>query len=236
MQTTTDYEIEPAIYHRRWAILAVLCTSLIIVIIGNTALNVAIPTLARELDASTSSLQWMVDAYSLVFAGLLFLLTGPIVILWRREPVRLGWVQSLAVLVSAVSSVLVTSLFTGFLSPFSGGMSLQPGYTEPLVGESISDYDQVRGLGIVVWTIVVLTIGFVIPLCRFRLKPGLMVIGFALLVIPARVLSGTEVMPLVYGFLAAGLVVEVGAGLLSRPVLGRVGASLVAAGYQHQAR
>ncbi|MBX3284214.1 MAG: MFS transporter [Acidimicrobiales bacterium] len=72
MQTTTDYEIEPSIYHRRWAILAVLCTSLIIVIIGNTALNVAIPTLARELDASTSSLQWMVDAYSLVFAGLLF--------------------------------------------------------------------------------------------------------------------------------------------------------------------
>lgn len=164
-----------------------------------------------------------------VFAGLLFLLTGPIVMLWRWEPVRLGWVQSLAVLVSMVSSVLVTSLFTGFLSPFSGGMSLQPGYTEPLVGESISDYDQVRGLGIVVWTIVVLTVGFVVPLCRFRLKPGLIVIGFALLVIPARVLSGVEVMPLVYGFLAAGLVVEVGAGLLSRPVLGRVGASLVAA-------
>jgi EmrB/QacA subfamily drug resistance transporter len=43
-----------------------------IVIIGNTALNVAIPTLARELEASTSNLQWMVDAYGLVFAGLLF--------------------------------------------------------------------------------------------------------------------------------------------------------------------
>jgi EmrB/QacA subfamily drug resistance transporter len=72
VQTTTDHEIEPAIYHRRWAILAVLCTSLMIVIIGNTALNVAIPTLARELEASTSSLQWMVDSYALVFAGLLF--------------------------------------------------------------------------------------------------------------------------------------------------------------------
>lgn len=72
MEPTTDYEIEPAIYQRRWAILVVLCTSLLIVIIGNTSLNVAIPTLARELDASTSSLQWMVDAYSLVFAGLLF--------------------------------------------------------------------------------------------------------------------------------------------------------------------
>ncbi len=72
MTTPTDYEIEPAIYQRRWAILAVLCTSLMIVIIGNTSLNVAIPTLARELNASTSALQWMVDSYSLVFAGLLF--------------------------------------------------------------------------------------------------------------------------------------------------------------------
>ena len=49
-----------------------LCTSLMIVIIGNTALNVALPTLARDLDASTTDLQWMVDAYSLVFAGMLF--------------------------------------------------------------------------------------------------------------------------------------------------------------------
>ena len=64
--------IDPVVFERRWAILAVLCMSLMIVIIGNTSLNVAIPTLARELDASTSALQWMVDAYSLVFAGLLF--------------------------------------------------------------------------------------------------------------------------------------------------------------------
>lgn len=43
-----------------------------IVIIGNTSLNVAIPTLSRELGATTSQLQWIVDGYGLVFAGLLF--------------------------------------------------------------------------------------------------------------------------------------------------------------------
>src|SRR5947209_2130184 len=64
--------IAPDVYARRWWILTVLCTSLMIVIIGNTALNVAIPTLANDLGASTSQLQWMVDAYSLVFAGFLF--------------------------------------------------------------------------------------------------------------------------------------------------------------------
>src|SRR6188472_3557222 len=67
-----EHGIDPRVYARRWWILAVLCTSLLIVIVGNTALNVAIPTLARELDASNTDLQWMVDAYGLVFAGLLF--------------------------------------------------------------------------------------------------------------------------------------------------------------------
>ena len=56
---------------RRWWTLAILCTSLLIVIVGNTSLNVALPTLSRTLGASTSALQWMVDAYSLVFAGML---------------------------------------------------------------------------------------------------------------------------------------------------------------------
>jgi EmrB/QacA subfamily drug resistance transporter len=69
---TAAVDIPHDIYVRRWWILAVLCTSLMIVIIGNTALNVAIPTLSRDLGASTSQLQWMVDAYSLVFAGFLF--------------------------------------------------------------------------------------------------------------------------------------------------------------------
>jgi EmrB/QacA subfamily drug resistance transporter len=66
------HPIDPHTYERRWLILGVLCTSLMIVIIGNTALNVALPTLALELDASTTDLQWMVDSYALVFAGMLF--------------------------------------------------------------------------------------------------------------------------------------------------------------------
>ncbi|HYH51688.1 MAG TPA: DHA2 family efflux MFS transporter permease subunit [Acidimicrobiia bacterium] len=56
---------------KRWWTLIVLCLSLVIVIVGNTVLNVALPTLVRELDASNSALQWMVDSYALVFAGLL---------------------------------------------------------------------------------------------------------------------------------------------------------------------
>jgi EmrB/QacA subfamily drug resistance transporter len=63
----TDADADP----RRWTILAVLCLSLVIIVLGNTVLNVAIPTLVEDLKASQTQLQWIVDAYSLVFAGLL---------------------------------------------------------------------------------------------------------------------------------------------------------------------
>jgi EmrB/QacA subfamily drug resistance transporter len=61
-----------AAYEKRWWTLAVLCLSIIIVFVGNSSLNVALPTLSRELHASASQLQWVVAVYSLVFAGLLF--------------------------------------------------------------------------------------------------------------------------------------------------------------------
>src|SRR5689334_23612166 len=56
---------------RRWWMLLVLCLSVLLVTIDNTIVNVALPTLSRDLGASTSKLQWIVDAYRLVFAGLL---------------------------------------------------------------------------------------------------------------------------------------------------------------------
>ncbi|MET0627962.1 MAG: MFS transporter, partial [Acidimicrobiia bacterium] len=63
---------DPTVHARRWWILTVLCLSLVIVFVGNSSLNVAIPTLSRDLHASESQLQWVVAVYSLVFAGLLF--------------------------------------------------------------------------------------------------------------------------------------------------------------------
>src|SRR5215218_6848687 len=67
-----DGRTEEQEYARRWWTLAVLCLSLLIVFGGNSTLNVALPTLSRDLGASESQLQWVVAVYSLVFAGLLF--------------------------------------------------------------------------------------------------------------------------------------------------------------------
>lgn len=58
-------------HDRRWLALAVLCLSLVLIVLDNTVLNVALPTLVRDLGASTTQLQWIVDAYVIVFAGLL---------------------------------------------------------------------------------------------------------------------------------------------------------------------
>jgi len=164
-----------------------------------------------------------------VFAGLAFLLTAPIVVLWKRPAARLGLVGSVAVLVSLISTILVTSLFTGFLSPLSGGLSLQT-FVEPLVGESVEDYDTVRGLGITVWTSAVLAAAFSVTLIRFRLLPGAVLAGFLLLAIPPLIVSEPDaIYPLCIGFAVAGLVVELCVFAMGNPTLGRLGASVTGA-------
>ena len=69
--TATSTRATPVGYERRWWILGVLCLSLLVIGLDNTILNVALPTLVRDLGASNSELQWIVDSYTLVFAGLL---------------------------------------------------------------------------------------------------------------------------------------------------------------------
>ncbi|MEU6999039.1 MFS transporter [Nonomuraea sp. NPDC046570] len=56
---------------RRWWILAVLCLSLLVLVVDGTVLNLAIPSLIRDLGATPSDIQWILDSYILVFAGLL---------------------------------------------------------------------------------------------------------------------------------------------------------------------
>jgi EmrB/QacA subfamily drug resistance transporter len=111
---------------RRWWILAVLCFSLLVIVLDNTILNVAIPTIVRDLDATNSQLQWMVDAYTLVFAGLL--LTGGSLgdRFGRRGALQLGLVifglGSLASAFATTSSQLIaTRAFMGI-----GGAFIMP--------------------------------------------------------------------------------------------------------------
>jgi EmrB/QacA subfamily drug resistance transporter len=77
---------------RRWWVLAVLCLSVLLVVVDNTIVNVALPSISRELHASTSALQWVVDGYTLAFAGLLLVGGNLGDRLGRRRFLQLGLV------------------------------------------------------------------------------------------------------------------------------------------------
>ncbi|SPF67145.1 Sugar transporter, conserved site [Propionibacterium ruminifibrarum] len=69
---------------RRWWGLVVLSVALLMASMDNTILNIALPTLARELHATNDALQWTVDAYQLTYAGFL-LVAGGLVDRWGRK-------------------------------------------------------------------------------------------------------------------------------------------------------
>lgn len=62
---------EERIHARRWYTLAVLCLSLVLIVAGNSSLNVALPDISERLGSSPTGLQWIVNVYGLLFAGLL---------------------------------------------------------------------------------------------------------------------------------------------------------------------
>jgi DHA2 family multidrug resistance protein-like MFS transporter len=62
---------QPDIHQRRWFLLSVLCLSLVMVVMSVSGLNVALPSMQQSLDADATDLQWIVDSYALIFAGLL---------------------------------------------------------------------------------------------------------------------------------------------------------------------
>jgi len=73
-------------HSRRYVLLAILCGSLFLVSLDSTIVNVALPTIARELGSSVQTLQWTVDAYLLVLAALL-LLSGSLADRFGRKKV-----------------------------------------------------------------------------------------------------------------------------------------------------
>ncbi|MFJ6723689.1 MFS transporter [Streptomyces sp. NPDC091281] len=77
---------------RRRLVLAICCMSLLIVSLDNTVLNVALPSMERDLHASTAGLQWTIDAYTLVLAALLMLAGSTADRIGRRKVFTTGLV------------------------------------------------------------------------------------------------------------------------------------------------
>jgi EmrB/QacA subfamily drug resistance transporter len=113
-------------YESRWIGLLFIGISLIVISLDNTVVNVALPAIARELGASSSDLQWIVDAYILVFAALLLTMGGLGDRLGRKKLLLFGLVLfglgSLAAALSPSTTVLIGSrAFLGI-----GGATIMP--------------------------------------------------------------------------------------------------------------
>lgn len=104
---------------RRWAILAVVVVSLLVVVLDNTVLNIALPTIQRDLNASQGQLVWAVDSYILVFAALLFT-WGVLGDRWGRKKVLMIGLVIFAV----ASAICAFSTSAGMLIGFRAVMGI----------------------------------------------------------------------------------------------------------------
>src|SRR5215472_7562447 len=116
----------PAAARRKWATLAVLCLSLLVIVVDTTIVNVALPTLARQLHAATSGLQWIVDSYTLAFASLL-LLAGALADRFGRHRALAGGLVGFAA--SSLAAALTST--TGELIAARAAMGISAAFIMP---------------------------------------------------------------------------------------------------------
>lgn len=139
----------PARDPRRWLILAVLCLSLLVVVIDNTVLNVAIPSLIRDLHTSSADIQWVLDAYILVFAGLLLTAGGLSDRYGRRNGLVIGLVMFGGASVPAAFSGSPGQLIASRALMGAGAAFLMPGTLSILT--TVFD-DRERKKAIAIWS------------------------------------------------------------------------------------
>ncbi len=148
-ETAPSGSLVPGARHRwRGVGLAVLCVSLLVVSLDNTILNVALPTIVRDLHASTSELQWVVDSYVVVFAG--FLLTlGSLGDRIGRKPVFLGGLAVFAA-GSAASAFCTTagSLIAARAVMGVGAAAIMPSTLSILINLFPEPAERERAIGI----------------------------------------------------------------------------------------
>jgi EmrB/QacA subfamily drug resistance transporter len=139
---------EPRAGSTRWATLAVLCVSLLIVSLDNTVLNVALPTLVRDLHASSSGLQWVMDAYAVVFAGLL-LVQGSLGDRFGRKWVFLAGLVVFAVGSAASAFSHTTGMLVGARAFMGiGAAAIMPSTLSILTNVFVDARERARAIGI----------------------------------------------------------------------------------------
>jgi EmrB/QacA subfamily drug resistance transporter len=138
----------PGSHRWRWAALSILCVTLLLVSLDLTILNVALPAIVKDLHATSSQLQWIVDAYAVAFAGLLLTLGA------LGDRAGRKWMFLAGLLVFAAGSAFsawsgsVGLLTAGRVVMGVGAAALMPSTLSILTNVFRTDRDRGRAIGI----------------------------------------------------------------------------------------
>jgi EmrB/QacA subfamily drug resistance transporter len=225
--TATAPGPDDPVYRRRWYTLAVLALSLVIIGLDNTVLNVALPTLQRTFDATAAELQWMVDAYVLVFAGLLLTFGALGDRFGRARALQVGLVLFAVSSVAATFSTEAVHLIAARIAMGIGGALIMPSTLSVIANvfppaervKAITIWAGVSGLGVGLgplvgglliedfdWRAVFLLnvpIAVIALVLGFFLVPESRDPSGARLDVPGAILSIVGVSALVYGIIEA---------------------------------
>jgi EmrB/QacA subfamily drug resistance transporter len=134
-------------YERRWVTLVVVCLSLTVITIDNTILNVALPTIVRDLGASGADIQWVLDAYLLAFASLL-LTAGALGDKYGRK----GALTIGVVIFGTFSAFAAFATSPGMLIAMRGVMGIGAAFIYPttlsILTNTFSGQERARAIGI----------------------------------------------------------------------------------------
>lgn len=227
MQALGAPATDERIHARRWWTLGVLCLSLVLIGLDNTILNVALPTIQQTFTATASDLQWMVDAYVLVFAGLLLTMGALGDRFGRARALQVGLVVFAASSLGATFATEVGHLIVARIAMGVGGALIMPSTLSVIANvfpreeraKAITIWAGVSGLGIGLGPLVggLLIENFAwssvflinVPIALVAIMLGIVLVpesrdpSGASLDLPGAVLSIGAVSALVYGIIEA---------------------------------
>ncbi|NGO75164.1 MFS transporter [Streptomyces sp. YC504] len=151
--SASDRALEPLTHRRRMLILAICCMSLLIVSLDNTVLNVALPSMRKELDADVAGMQWTIDAYTLVLASLLMLAGSTADRIGRRKVFMTGLVLFTIGSVLCSLAPNLESLIAFRMVQAVGGSMLNPVAMSIITNTFTEPKERARAIG--VWGAVV---------------------------------------------------------------------------------
>ncbi|SDY96662.1 drug resistance transporter, EmrB/QacA subfamily [Amycolatopsis xylanica] len=135
-------------HRRKLGVLAICCMSLFIVGLDSTIVNLALPSIRRDLDASVSSLQWTIDAYTLVLASLLMLAGSTADRIGRRRTFQTGLVLfSLGSLLCGIATNAALLIVFRMLQAVGGSM-LNPVAMSIITNTFTEPKERARAIGV----------------------------------------------------------------------------------------